>query len=420
MIKSILKNKNSTNSMIAFLSSANLFNTFLTLLSGLLVIKWLLPEDLGLFTSFNLIVGYVIIGQLGISSGLSRELPYLMGKKEMQSAWHSAEVAQYWLLSIAVLSFLVLSVISIYYFYHGNLLNGAGFVTIAIVSFQSIYVTQYLKVLYRTNNDFNKISLIQIVTSLVSFGSIIFVWKWEFYGLCMRAVITAVMNFLLFWKWKPISVKPKWNKEEFIRILRIGFPMFSVAKVYGLWPVIQKTLIVTIGGPISLGLFAIANMVEGTAKTIRSSIGSILYTKMIINWGEVHSVNELLKLIRKPVFTVIIILAPLFTIAWFILPYLITTYLENYVEGVIAGQWMLVASLISVLFVYTSIYNVVNEQLDRLYCYLIGIVTWALVVLFLYSTYGFSIDIFPKGMIMGQLAIFIVTLFNINKYKNKY
>lgn len=406
--------------MIAFLSSANLFNTFLTLISGLLVIKWLLPEDLGLFTSFNLIVGYVILGQLGVSSGLSRELPYLIGKKEIQNAWHSAEVAQFWLLTISTISFLLLSIISIYYFYKSNFINGAGFFTIAVVSFQSIYVTQYLKVLYRTNSDFNKISLIQIVTSLISFGSIIFVWKWEFYGLCIRAIVTALANFLLFWIWRPISVKPKWNKKEFIRILRVGLPMFSVAKVYALWPIIQKTLIVAIGGPKSLGLFAIANMVEGSAKSIRSSIGSILYTKMVINWGEEHSVNELLKLIRKPVFTVIIILIPLFTIAWFIIPYLVTNFLENYIEGIVAGQWMLVASLFSILFVYTGVYNVIKEQMDRLYCYLTGIVTWGIVVLFLYNTYGFSIDIFPKGMIMGQLAIFIVTLYNINKYKKKY
>ena len=106
--------------MIFFLSSANLINAFLILISGLFVVKWMLPEDLGIFTGFNIIVGYIILGQLGISSGLSRELPYLLGKNKLQDAWHSAEVAQFWLLGISFTSFVILSIISYYYYYNNN------------------------------------------------------------------------------------------------------------------------------------------------------------------------------------------------------------------------------------------------------------------------------------------------------------
>ena len=114
------------------------------------------------------------------------------------------------------------------------------------------------------------------------------------------------------------------------------------------------------------------------------------------------------------------ILTPLFFIGWIILPYFVKIFFENYKDGTNAAQWMLVASLLSILLAYTSIYNVVKEQKDRLFAYLTGIFTWSIVVLIQYSINGFSLDIFPKGMIIGYLSIFLVTLYNINKYKKKY
>lgn len=420
MFKSFGKKMNSTNRMIIFLSSSNLFNTILTLISGLFVAKWMLPEDLGIYSSFNIIVSYLILGQLGISNGLSRELPYLIGKNDKNDAIHTTEVAQFWLLTYAILLFVLLSLVSLYYFTKSNIINGVGFLTIAIVSFHAIYVTQYLKILYRTNSDFNKISLIKIVTSVIAFISILLVWKYKFYGLCLRAIIIAIVNFFLFWKWKPISVIPKWDKDKLKDIFKVGFPMFSVANIYGLWPIFQKTLIVLLGGPKFLGLFVLANMVQSSSKQVSASISSVLYPKMSIKWGEDKSIDSLLKIIKKPVLIFFIILMPLFLIAWYLIPYFVINFLVNYTEGIKAAQWTLVLGILSILFVYTTIYNVIKEQKDRLISFIIGILVWLLFIFIQYYLLGFSLEMFPKAMILGQLSILFMTMYNINKYKKLY
>ena len=420
MLKSIFKNRNSTNNMIFFLSSANVINTVLTLLSGLLVVKWMLPEELGLFTSFNIIVGYLILSQLGISSGLSRELPYLLGKKKTQDAYAITKVAQFWLLLISSILALILCAIAIYYVLEKNYINAFGFFTIAIVTFQSIYVTQYLRILYRTNSDFNRIAFIQIIVAIISFISVVFVWKFKFYGLCVRSIITAIASFILFWYWRPIRVKPSWNKLRFKELLKIGLPMYGVANVYALWPTLQKTLILFLGGTKYLGLFAIAVMVENGAKAVSSSINNVLYTKMVISWGEKHSVTNLMSLVKKPVFTVVGVFIPLIVIAWFLIPYVVENFLSNYVEGIDAAKWMLIATISSVLLVYTNVYNVVNKQRDRLIAYICGIAMWAVIIMTLDTNYGFSLSFFPIAIFLGHLTIIFITIFNIQKYKKLY
>ena len=49
-------------------------------MSGFFVVKWLLPEDLGLFNSFTIITGYIVLAHIGVPIGLTRELPYLLSK----------------------------------------------------------------------------------------------------------------------------------------------------------------------------------------------------------------------------------------------------------------------------------------------------------------------------------------------------
>ena len=81
--------------MILFLSFSNIVGNVLTIVSGLLVAKWLLPEQLGLFNSFTVFASYVVLIQIGIPSGLARELPFHIGKGAMDDAKNYAAVAHF-------------------------------------------------------------------------------------------------------------------------------------------------------------------------------------------------------------------------------------------------------------------------------------------------------------------------------------
>ncbi len=411
------KNWNSTNLMILFMSFSNIIGNVLTIASGLLIARWLLPADLGLFNSFSVITSYIILAQLGIPSGLTRELPLYYGKGETDTAHQYAAVAQYWGLILGLSAMGLASIVSLYFAVTGQYIYAAGAFTVGITSLQTFYVTKYLDVLYRTNRDFNYLSRIKLITSVTSFAAVIFVWWFGFYGLCIRAGVLALVDFYFTWRWKPFHVKPFWDKQRYRELSRIGLPMYSIANIYGLWPTIQRTWVLALGGAHSLGLFALAIIIENAMKTITSSINSVIYPTMIAQWSKGASVGDLLRLTAKPIAIAIGFFAVAVPLGWWLLPAVVSLFLPNYTEGVYAAQWMLLVGFAELFIVFASIYNVVRKQRDRLFSYLTGILCWALTVYFLYRTTGFSIDIFPKGMLVGFLAMLFINVYKIRTYK---
>ena len=250
----IKKRLNSTSGMIAITSFSSIGSSILTITSGLLVAKLMLPEELGLFNSFSIFTSYIILSQMGIPNGLAREIPFLFGKKEKTKAHQLAAVAQYFSLVLGISMLIIGFVISFYFLTKLNYEYALGSVIIGITSFQTFYITKYLKVLYRSNADFNKLAVINISISVISLISVLFVWKYGFYGLGIRVIAIAMADLFLSYFWRPIRVVPRWSYVNFKELFVVGAPIFFVSSVYGLWPTIQRTVILILGGSKALGL----------------------------------------------------------------------------------------------------------------------------------------------------------------------
>ena len=103
-IKQSLKRASKTNNfMILATSSSNLIGNALTIISGLFVIKWLLPFELGFFNTFTVVTGYIVLAHIGVPVALNRDLPYLMGKKDKNEALKLASVTKFWTFIIYLL-----------------------------------------------------------------------------------------------------------------------------------------------------------------------------------------------------------------------------------------------------------------------------------------------------------------------------
>lgn len=76
----LLKKLSQTNSMIFFMGASQMFANILRILGGIIIVKLLMPEQLGMFNGFALILGYLPILQVGVANGLNRELPYYLEK----------------------------------------------------------------------------------------------------------------------------------------------------------------------------------------------------------------------------------------------------------------------------------------------------------------------------------------------------
>lgn len=388
----------------------------MTMVSGFLVAKWMLPEELGYFNSFNIITSYIILIQLGIPSGLSRELPYYMGKGEQERVKEFASVANYWSQVLGIFSLVTSFIVALYFILLNDFKLGFGIMTIGLSTFEAFYVTKYLKILYRSNTDFNKLSAISLVSSIVAFAGIYWVWKYGFYGLCMRAAGVTLVNWILTYRWRPIKTKPNWSFANLKVLYKVGMPIYAVASMYGLWPTIQRTAILFMGGTKALGLYALATMVDGTLQTVTSSISSISFPKMSYAYGQGKSFIELMKIPLKFVGISFLLYLFVLAIGWPVLPWVVENLLPNYVGGIEAAQWMLIVSLISILSVFSNIYMVIKKNFDRLKAYTAGMIIWAIILFYFHYTAEFSLAIFPKALIAGYLATLLVDLYFYRNY----
>lgn len=411
--------KGTSNFMILFLSFSNLLSNGMNIISGLLVARWVLPETLGAFNTFTLIAGYLVYLQLGVNMSFGREFPLNIGKGNNLLASQYAAGSQFWalLLSGTVAFFSIVGI-----FFHllkGNYEASLGFLIIAVSSFESFYLTQYLKVLYRSNRDFNKLSIINLCGAFALLVSVVFVYYWGFYGLCLRVLFGTMIQFLLAYKWRPTRVKPSFDKVVLKHLLRVGVPMFLVSTVITLWPLLQRTITLQFGGTTYLGLFAIPAVVLGSMATLSSAVSSVIYPTMSIAWGNGETVRQLFQKSLRPLAINSIIFTVAIPLGWIFLPQLIEVVMPNYTAATEASRWMLIVGLVSSFNVWIDIYNVVNRQFYKLAAVCCGIIAWYIAFIILYNAGGFKLEILPQSVLFGYLALLICHLIFVYRHSGE-
>lgn len=411
--------KHSTSSMIIYLGSAQMISNMVRIVSGILVARFVLPEMLGTFNGIGIIIGYLPFLQFGVMNGLNRELPYYFGKGEVEKAKGYAAVAQFWEVGLSSIAFSILTLISIYFLFNAQYLYAAGFFATGLSSVFHYYGQNYLHVLFRSNYDFNKLSNISLIVAFTSFVTVFLVWKWQFYGLCIRSIILVVVEMHFLWKWKPIFVLPKWDTQMMKEIIRVGMPIFIVGIIFVVWTTLQNTLVLKMGGAEQFGLFSLAVMIENSMAIVEHSVAQVIYPKMSFEFGAGKGVKELLKISFKPILYVFLLLIPSVVIAWQLLPFAINLLLPNYMNGIEAARWTMLLLLVAIWGVNNNIFNVVKKQKDFLFSIIAGMIAFTISLLSLYHIKGFSLVIFPQAMLIGKgTQLIIAYLFIVNYQRN--
>ena len=408
------------NKSVALVTLASLLDSFVSIISGLLIARWLLPEDLGMFNALSIFTSYIILAQIGIPSGLSRELPFNFGQKKEAYAIKLAGTSKYFMILISFIILGICSLLSIYYLIVANYQYAVGVFVIGVTSAQAFYVTKYLKILYRSDNHFKQLAKIDFINTFVNLLSVYLVYKYLFYGLCLRTIILAIVDYYFTDKWKPLQTKAKFDWEDFKVLSRVGMPIYFVANIYGLWPTFQRTMILSMLGTKGLGIYALANIVQGMLSVFNNSISSISFPKMSLAYGQGKSIMQVLKIPAKLVLVSLAIYSLILVVGWILLPPIVAFFLPNYMAGVEAAQWMFAVALVSSLGIFANIYMVIKKNHHRLISYSVGIGVWLLYILLNPVTTINNLVTFSQALLLGMITVSIVDFcFYFSYWKNE-
>lgn len=415
----IKKNKNTTNFMIFNVASSNMYANVLRIIGGFVTAYFVTPKELGEFNAFLLIIAYFPIFQIGIPNALGRQLPLYIGRGDTETAVKNVQTAQFWELLLGIVSGLAFLIMSIYNLFVGNFVNVWGYGCLSISTFATFYGRNFLAILYRTNHDFNKLARNALINSTFSFALISIVWLWGFEGLCIRAVLTAILELVLLWLWRPMKTKPKFYKTYFVDLIKVGVPIFIVGLAVAYWTNINNTIILKLGGAESYGFYSLAIAVVSSLTILGTSVTEVLYPKMSQGYGAGMTVKEMMKLPRKPVLINLFLCVPVIIMIWLVLPWIVPILLPKYVGGIEAAQYAAFLIIPSVLNCYNLVFNVTKRQMDYMISVLIGIAINVIVALGLYKTFGFSLKLFPLALFVGKMTQLVVMYLFVRKYIKK-
>lgn len=399
------KKVSSGNKTIALVTVCNLVSNVVAIFSGLIIARWMLPEELGLFNALSIFSSYIILIQLGIPSGLSRELPFYFGQGKDKYAHDLAATAKYFMVALSFGILLLCLIPAIYFLITSQYDYAIGVIVIGITSAQTFYSTKYLKILYRADNHFNKLANITLINTLVNLLSIILVYQYLFYGLCLRAILLVLVDWYFTEKWKPLHTVAKFRWDHFKELSRVGMPIYFVANIYGLWPTFQRTMVLSLLGTKGLGIYALANIVQNMLSTFNSTISSISFPKMSMAYGQGKTITQVIKMPFKLVLISILIYSVTLLIGWPLMPKVVAVVLPNYLEGVEAAQWMFLVALVSSLSVFSNIYMVFKKNHHRLISYGFGMLVWFVFIISHSITSVTDLVVFSKALLMGYIAV---------------
>jgi O-antigen/teichoic acid export membrane protein len=226
---------------------------------------------------------------------------------------------------------------------------------------------------------------------------------------------------------RPFKVKPKFDKNAFKDLVKTGLPIYIFGYLDDISKTFSRTILLTFGTVLLVGYYSPAMAILTGIAMLPSAIGQYISPQMAFSLGKFNDAKRLWKWVWKSAFALILIGLPMVIIGWFAIPYFITAYFPNYVEGIFAAQFALIAGVLDSAGIGVNVLNSLKKFKW------IGVLTITKLVLFWSLMYYFASILKPLegvaiGLTIAQFIYFIMIMivcykvtkgFNLKKFKKE-
>jgi O-antigen/teichoic acid export membrane protein len=316
------------------LLSSNIVSSVLTAIGGVLVARFLWPEETGSFRAFTIPLTYLISLHLGTWDGLWRQIPYYVGKEMPEQVDGLASAAGAWNIFMSVVISCGFVYCAVYSLLHKNLYGVFGWLSQALVSWV-IFYGGYLTSTYRTLHHFVTLARIQVVQTILTFGMVFLLPFLRFYGLCARVGLPSVLAVWLYHRNRPLKVTYRFNSKALSELIKIGLPFsFWGSLETSVWTATESALVLSLDGVTALGLFSVAYVMRRAMNSLPMAIWQVLTPRVVTALardGSLRNANARIIWVTVGLTGVMIILA---CAASFLLDIFVPHFIPKYVAGI--------------------------------------------------------------------------------------
>lgn len=386
---------------IAIFTTGNMVAMVLGVVGSLVQARYVAPEDMGVFRTFSIVIGYLTFLHLGVFDGLHRELPLQFGRENRKKAEDVAAASLAWIAFISLVSvafFLGLAVKAAFCREWMQFWGWLAFLPFVAMTFYG----GYLGATFRTSQQFIAYSNANVVQSAVGTLLLPLMPFLGYYGACLRTAAGSATNLFLLHRWRPLKLRPRLDWRNFWEVIRIGLPLSGIGYVYtSLWTSLEGTMMLEWYGIKVLGLYAVAMFVRNVVVQLALNMNQVMGVKIYEQYGRTGRVADCMRLIFKPMMWAFLASLPLITVGWVAMPWAVSLLLPKYVGAVSMGQVMLAMLPITFLSLPITVLWATGRQF---YCFLGVIVGFLSFVGFAYVFRQLDLGVLsvPVASMLGQ------------------
>ena len=320
--------------------------TVISGLGGLLQARWVAPEVFGEFQQYAILTGYLGILSQVVNDGLIRQYPYYIGKGDKEKALDIAGIAKWWFLLATSIGIAIFTILTIKAAIKGDLhaVLGWGAQIVAVVV--AFYGT-FLGIMYRTANDFKRLSLNNLIHAGAGFGLLVLVRYFGYCGVATRNMLQNAVQVLVNHKYLPVKVKAhfEWAKFKELSSISLKFSIPAYMHASGLSST-RGALLLYFCSKSGLGIYSMAVAFKMMVMGLSNALNQVFNVKVITRYGQTEDLWVCIKYALRPAFLALLLSIAVVVGGWLGLPPFIRTFVPKYTAAIPVINVLLVSVLI--------------------------------------------------------------------------
>ena len=304
-------------------------------LVGIVSARILGPTNFGFYNLIDLVSKYGPLSNIGVSSGISREIPLHlgMGKEEYVEELNDAGFTGL----LSTTSFIALCfIIYSFVFLHGLglfavIMASVGVVFNAVYEYDIMYLYSHSR--FRTASTaigFYSIALFLLTLVLVLFFNI--------WGQFVSISIVPLVAILFIYARGYHHFSFRVNIPAYLHIIKIGLPLIVIGIAYTFLITIDRILITHFYTITMLGYYGLAIMLFVFSQQVPDAISQVIYPRLNLLFGQSKRVDALDMIAIIPAMLLSSAMPLMIGLLTYLLPFVVGRFLPAYVSGISAAE----------------------------------------------------------------------------------
>jgi len=322
------------------LSVTNYMAYFISLLRGFIVRRLLGPNLFGFYSILTIIQGYGAYANLGARSGVEKELPYLIGKKDFKKLAETQNTGFSFIVLATLVITSVLFLSSFFCTYSDTLKKGIRIICLAIFATE---MSSYLIVILRSYKKFGLIAKVTFFSALVglttaTFLSYFFSLEGALFSLVLvPTFVASYVYFKIDYKFRILL-----DLREIKRLIKIGIPLLIIGLMYLTMTSIDRIMIYHFINQKAVGYYSIALMVSNFAFFLPKQISIVMFPRFREKYGQTGDIHSLFTYFLEPTKVTAYVMSIFIGSLFILTPPVIKVLLPEYLPGIRAMKILII------------------------------------------------------------------------------